>query len=143
MSRPLRAAGLAAAVAAAAVVASGPAGGRVASNGWYWTPGLCKSALINRGVTLSNGRYFRAARVQCFGRPTCWIDGNVVRYDHFDIAMLDRNGVVRTVSMQVTGKTDATFTDMRVWPQARWDNLEYLLGKEGIGPVSPSACKRS
>ncbi len=118
------------------------AGAGNAAKGWYWTPGLCKTNLIHRGVSLADGRSFRAVDVRCFGQPTCWIDDNVVRYDHFDVAMLDGNGAVRTHRVVVTGKSAASVSAVRVWPGVKWGDLEYFLGKQGIGPVSPTACHR-
>jgi hypothetical protein len=127
---------------AAALVFSALTTAQKHSNGWYWTPGLCKSKLINSGIDFSDGRYVRASAVRCFGRLNCLVKDGVVRYDHFDVAMLDRNGYVRTLNVEVTGKADGRFTQMRVWPAARWDNLQYALGAARVTPVDPSRCRR-
>lgn len=115
------------------------------ANGWYWPPSLCKSQLLNHGVSLDDGRYVRALAVKCFGRYPCVIDhrDRIIRYDHFSVIMLDRNGIVRTLDLTATGRFTSTFAKMRVWPGLKWDETLYAVGSGGISPSDPTYCKKS
>jgi hypothetical protein len=64
-----------------------------------------------------------------------------VRYDHFSVALLDRNDVVRTLDLEVTGKNASTARNIRVWPTAKWDDVQYEMGAAHIRPVDPGLCK--
>jgi hypothetical protein len=85
-----------------------------------WTPALCKSYLLKYGVEIDDGRIFRAnsARdVFCAGRPYCEFDQSAQKYyyDHFLVALVDRNLVYRTMLLHVTAERDFRVTQLRVY----------------------------
>jgi hypothetical protein len=90
------------------------------ASGWTWTPALCKSYLLKYGVRIDDGRYFRANSsrdVTCAGRPYCEFDQSTQTYyyDHFIVAMVDRNLVYRTMLLHITGEDDFRVTQLRVY----------------------------
>jgi len=96
------------------------------SGSWLWTPAICKSLLNTYGVEIDDGRTFRALSsrdVFCGGLPYCEYDQSARRYfyDHFAVAMIDGNGVYRTMRMHVVARRNFRVTELRVHgrPQTR------------------------
>lgn len=77
------------------------------STTWYWTPAACKSALA-KGVQTADGRYFYPTRSFCIGQAaTCaWSKNGADRlYQSFYTIMQSNDGVVRSMYLNVTGKS--------------------------------------
>jgi hypothetical protein len=131
---------LVAALAAAAASAAAPA---VAAP-WYWSPGLCKSILINYGVTTADGRKFRASDARCIGEKSCILRSGSRLYSDFVVALVDRVGVVRTARLHVTGKAASSILGLKIWSSTRWAPLVGLIDKGlttgSLRPLDPSEC---
>jgi len=73
---------------------------------WYWTPGACKSELLQYGVQINDGRTFNVAKAFCVGLHNhCWLNDGHRRYKVFDTVMRSYDGAVRTMQLTVTGKS--------------------------------------
>ena len=75
------------------------------ANGWYWTPGACKSVLAH-GVVLGDGRTFYPSRSYCIGSTGCaWNKAQTQRlYGAFYTIMRSYDGAVRSMTLTVTGR---------------------------------------
>jgi len=106
---------LAVATLIAALTVTAGAGAERSAN-WYWTPAACKSALTS-GVQISDGRYFYPTLSFCVGTAsTCaWNYPHTMRlYSSFYVIMRSADGVVRTMTLNVTGRATWSGTDLRV-----------------------------
>lgn len=85
---------------------------------WYWTPGACKAQLTNYRLQIGSGPTARTLASQaafCVGRhDRCWLHGGARRYKVFDVTMLAQDDVVRTFSLDVTGKSSWVGTAPRI-----------------------------
>jgi hypothetical protein len=114
-----RASILTAATVAAGALATTAGAHPPGSGDWLWTPTKCKGELVKYGVRISDGRTFRALSandVFCGGKPYCEYDlsENKHFYDHFAVALIDRNLVYRTMTLHITQKDNYKVTDIRV-----------------------------
>jgi len=99
-----------AATAAAVVAATASAMPETESTTWYWTPGLCKSALIHGGMELADGRTFYVANAFCvgWGGPVyCeWSSGYRYRlYTRFTAYVRSWDGTIRTFTLKPTNRS--------------------------------------
>jgi hypothetical protein len=87
-----------------------------ASGDWYWTPANCK-AVLTKGVETSDGRDFYPTKSFCIGQAsTCaWSrDGSERLYQTFYAIMRSADGVVRSMYVNVTGKTTWSGSSLRL-----------------------------
>jgi hypothetical protein len=99
------------AVVAASVATTLAVGvGSAAGSDWLWSPGLCKSRLIDYGVELGDGRTFNVAQAYCVGigglQHCEWTSARHAKrlYDSFYAAVRSYDGVVRTLVLRPTAK---------------------------------------
>src|SRR5262245_53452071 len=78
---------------------------QLSPGGWVWTPGLCKSALHNNGVTTPDGRWFSVQAAYCIGlRSSCLRGGDgVARFSEFLANTHSYNGANRFMHLRVDG----------------------------------------
>ena len=94
------------------------------ANHWLWQTGHCKGYLAKYGIELSDGRTFRALSskdVFCGGLPYCLYDRSDrgFWYDHFSVAMINGNGIYRTMKMHITGEENYRVDDIRMYGRAK------------------------
>ena len=83
---------------------------------WYWTSGLCKAKLHNYGVAIGDGRTYNVQQAFCVGaHDHCWLDGGARRFKVFYTAMRSYDGVVRTMTLTVTGKDSWSGSKLRLY----------------------------
>ena len=100
---------------------------------WYWTPGACKSELVNHGVAISDGRTFHVAKAYCVGLHNhCWLNGGLRRYKVFWAVMRSYDGVVRLMQLTVTGHHSWSGSKMKIIEQ-------YMSLSDYNGTYGPAA----
>ncbi|HEY7732145.1 MAG TPA: hypothetical protein VH950_14785 [Gaiellaceae bacterium] len=97
-------------LASSAVTALAVGAGSAAGSDWLWSPGLCKSRLMDYGVELGDGRTFNVAQAYCVGiggPEHCeWTGARHSKrlYDSFYVAVRSYDGAVRTLVLRPTAK---------------------------------------
>ena len=92
-------------LAALAVAVSVTSAQARATSHWYWSPGACKAQLQGYGVKIDDGRTFNVAKAYCVGMHNhCHTFNGLREYKVFDTVMRSFDGVVREMTLTVTGK---------------------------------------
>jgi hypothetical protein len=92
---------------------------------WYWSPGYCKSQLNNKGVSISDGRYFYPAQSYCIGGggANCeWFHGQR-QYNRFTVVMRGNDGIVRRMILNTTGKSSWSGNGLKIIDRDVTDSL--------------------
>ncbi len=100
---------------------------------WYWTPGACKSVLVNHGVAINDGRTFNVAKAYCIGLHNhCWLSAGQRRYKVFWAVMRSYDGVVRLMQLTVTGHGSWSGSHMRIMDE----NMSLSRFIDTYGPTA-------
>jgi len=105
-------------VSAVAAISFSATAGAAGTSAWYWSPAACKAELQNHGVAISDGRTFNVAKAYCVGLHNhCWLNAGLRRYKVFDTVMRSYSGVVREMTLTVTGHNTWSGSHMHIIEQ--------------------------
>src|SRR4051794_15563744 len=86
-----------------------------ATSSWYWTPAACKAQLQNYGVQTGDGRTYNVAKAYCVGyHDHCWLSQGLRRYKVFITVARSYDGVVRLMTLTVTGKKSWSGSPLKI-----------------------------